>query len=160
MSSPAANFLRRCVRWRRSAARSALAPGRANCWPACWLTTPSFRSVQRPGAFDCRCRRCCSAIAQRTLAGRIITEISVAVEAPPHRLAQDARRRTHRSSRLLAGALRDGRVRLAMTGVADVPVVVDDLERLQPPGDFRGSSEYRRALAIALSARVRAELGA
>jgi len=50
--------------------------------------------------------------------------------------------------------------RLALCGVADVPVLVeaDDLAALDPPTDFRGSSAYRRELAGVLSRRVIAEL--
>lgn len=50
---------------------------------------------------------------------------------------------------------RDG-VRLALCGVAPAPALVEvgDLDRLDPPGDFRGSPSYRRHLATVLSARV------
>jgi probable selenate reductase FAD-binding subunit len=48
----------------------------------------------------------------------------------------------------------DGRHRLALTGVAATPVLVTDLDALDPPSDFRGSSAYRRRLAAVLSARV------
>jgi CO/xanthine dehydrogenase FAD-binding subunit len=47
-----------------------------------------------------------------------------------------------------------GDLRLALTGVAGVPVLVEDVDELDPPEDFRGSSEYRRALAVTLAARV------
>lgn len=52
----------------------------------------------------------------------------------------------------------DGAVRLAMSGVADTPVVVTDVDALAPPGDFRGSTAYRRHLAGVLAARVLEEL--
>jgi CO/xanthine dehydrogenase FAD-binding subunit len=44
--------------------------------------------------------------------------------------------------------------------VAPTPVLVDDgsIDALDPPGDYRGSAEYRRHLAAVLSARVREEL--
>src|ERR1039458_10127018 len=51
-----------------------------------------------------------------------------------------------------AGA--DGTRRLALAGVAATPVLVDGADRLDPPADFRGSSEYRRALAAILMARA------
>lgn len=54
-----------------------------------------------------------------------------------------------------AGA--DGRRRLALAGVAAAPVLVPGLAAiagLDPPGDFRGSGEYRRAVAAVLAARV------
>lgn len=47
-----------------------------------------------------------------------------------------------------------GERRLALSGVADTPVLVESLETLNPRGDFRGSSEYRLSLARTLSARV------
>ncbi len=56
----------------------------------------------------------------------------------------------------------DGSRRLALTGVAANPVLVDPDDPtagLDPPGDFRGTTEYRRHLAAVLSARAIAELG-
>ena len=49
---------------------------------------------------------------------------------------------------------------LAATGVADTPVLLDRerLGDLAPPGDFRGSPDYRKRLATVLGARVVAEL--
>lgn len=54
----------------------------------------------------------------------------------------------------------DGRTLVALSGVAPTPVLADDVAGLNPPGDFRGSSEYRKHLASVLSARVRAEVAA
>ena len=51
-------------------------------------------------------------------------------------------------------------IRTALTGVADTPVVVDDVDALEPPGDFRGSPSYRLHLARVLRRRALAELGA
>jgi len=50
----------------------------------------------------------------------------------------------------------DGSVRLAMTGVAAHPVVVDpgQIGALEPPSDFRGSTDYRKKLAEVLADRV------
>lgn len=50
----------------------------------------------------------------------------------------------------------DGSVRLAMTGVAAHPVVVDpdQIAALDPPSDFRGSPGYRKNLAEVLARRV------
>lgn len=47
-------------------------------------------------------------------------------------------------------------VRMAVTGVAHVPVVVDPerIKDLDPPSDFRGSPDYRRHLATVLADRV------
>ena len=49
-----------------------------------------------------------------------------------------------------------GGTRLALTGVASRPILVDAdaIDDLEPPADFRGSSDYRRQLARILSARV------
>ena len=54
-----------------------------------------------------------------------------------------------------------GFVALALTGLADHPVLVDVFDPtagLDPPGDFRGSPEYRLHLARTLTLRVLAEL--
>ena len=50
----------------------------------------------------------------------------------------------------------DGKLRLALCGVAATPCLVDPAEvaALNPAGDFRGSSTYRRQMAITLSRRV------
>jgi CO/xanthine dehydrogenase FAD-binding subunit len=51
----------------------------------------------------------------------------------------------------------DGRLLLALTGVAATPVLVDPDDptaALDPPGDFRGDADYRRHLAGVLAARV------
>jgi CO/xanthine dehydrogenase FAD-binding subunit len=54
----------------------------------------------------------------------------------------------------------DDGLRLALCGVADVPVLVDpdDVAALDPPSDFRGSSSYRRELAVVLAGRAIGEL--
>lgn len=54
-----------------------------------------------------------------------------------------------------------GSVRLALTGVAPTPVLVegvDALDELRPPGDFRGSTEYRLHLARVHAGRVLEEV--
>ncbi len=53
----------------------------------------------------------------------------------------------------------DGVTHLALTGVAPTPVLVADVEDVDPPADFRGSKAYRRALAVTLSRRVLEALG-
>ena len=52
----------------------------------------------------------------------------------------------------------DDRVRLAGCGVGPRPVLFDDPAALSPPGDFRGSAEYRSHLATIHTARVREAL--
>lgn len=56
--------------------------------------------------------------------------------------------------------LEDGQVNLAATGVAPVPITIDldSINDLDPPGDFRGTPEYRRHLVTVLGARVLADL--
>lgn len=49
----------------------------------------------------------------------------------------------------------DGQVLVAFAGVAPFPVLVESPDDLVPPGDFRGTSEYRKTMAEVLGARVR-----
>lgn len=68
--------------------------------------------------------------------------------------------RTNADRAIVAAAARtgsDGRRRVAMSGVATRPIVVEDPGGLDPAGDFRGTKEYRRALAEVLFARVTKE---
>lgn len=51
----------------------------------------------------------------------------------------------------------DGTIALALSGVSATPLLVDGPDaaaHLTPPGDFRGSSDYRRHLAQVLATRV------
>ena len=62
---------------------------------------------------------------------------------------------------LVAGRRREnGTLTLAATGVAETPIHISTggIASLEPPGDFRGTPDYRRHLAEVLSARVVAEL--
>lgn len=54
-----------------------------------------------------------------------------------------------------------GGVRLALTGVASTPLLVDpaDVDDLVPPSDFRGSTDYRGHLARVLAARAITGIG-
>lgn len=55
----------------------------------------------------------------------------------------------------------DGTLRLALTGVGTPSLVApDDLDALDPPGDFRGSSRYRKEMAGVLARRALAQLEA
>lgn len=83
-------------------------------------------------------------------------------------LEQDGATASHRTGRTpadtpivcVAGRRIRGTTRLAATGVAETPVLIDPdrLHDLEPPGDFRGSPHYRRRLAEVLVGRVLAEL--
>jgi len=89
------------------------------------------------------------------LAGRIITAVEIEVGGATG-AARVARTRADRAI-VAAVARRDphGELLLAFSGVARVPVLVEDPETLEPPGDFRGSSEYRKAMAKLLGARAK-----
>ena len=56
-----------------------------------------------------------------------------------------------------------GKFQVSLTGVAEVPTLItaaDELANLNPQGDFRGSSDYRKHLASVLYKRVSEELQA
>ncbi len=90
------------------------------------------------------------------LNGGIMTSVSI----PSNGLA--AADRTGRTPMdrpiVMAVAHRDnaGAVRLAMTGIASRPMLVDpeQVASLNPPSDFRGSSDYRKSIAGVLAGRV------
>lgn len=89
-------------------------------------------------------------------AGSLITSVSVAI---PDKLASATTARTPADVPIVgAVASRTGSdLRLALTGIAATPVLVDPANPaadLSPPGDFRGSSDYRLRLASVLSARA------
>jgi CO/xanthine dehydrogenase FAD-binding subunit len=90
-------------------------------------------------------------------------ELIVAVEVQPTGpTAVAATGRTPADDPIVAAVARstDDGIRLALCGVGATLELVDpdDLDRLEPPGDFRGSSAYRHHLARVLSARVIEEL--
>lgn len=91
---------------------------------------------------------------------RLVTSVSIAVDGAGGVAATG---RTPADVPIVAAVGRrsgDG-VRIALTGVAPSPVEVDPADPasgLEPVGDFRGSTEYRRHLATVLSARVLGEL--
>ncbi len=60
----------------------------------------------------------------------------------------------------VVGRRSDDGTRLAICGVGATPQLVEEgsLGQLEPPGDFRGSAEYRKRLAEVLMARVVGEL--
>ncbi len=93
------------------------------------------------------------------LAGRIITAVTIDTTG----VTSAARvGRTPADRPIVAAVARrtsDGERRLALTGVAATPVLVTGVDELDPPGDFRGSREYRRALAVTLAARALEAVG-
>lgn len=86
-------------------------------------------------------------------AGTIITGVTIDTTGVAA-LARAARTRADRpivaAVVRVAGSLR----RAALTGVATTPILVDTADGLDPPGDFRGAADYRRALARTLLARA------
>lgn len=86
-------------------------------------------------------------------AGRVVTAVSIRTDGSAA-AAHTARTPADRAIvAAFARTVDDGR-RIALTGVARTPVLVQPGEELHPTGDFRGSSEYRRALADVLITRV------
>lgn len=88
------------------------------------------------------------------LHGAIVTSVSVSIDG------QSAVARTGRTpmdTPIVAAVGRrrpDGTTVLAMSGVANTPCLVENPRLLTPPGDFRGSTEYRRTLGVELADRV------
>lgn len=98
--------------------------------------------------------------AQDVLAGGLITAVSLQTDG---RMAAARVARTPADKPIVAVAARqrsDGAIRAALSGVASLPVLVDPsaVNRLSPPGDFRGSSVYRLEMAKVLMQRVLVEL--
>lgn len=86
--------------------------------------------------------------------GALITAVTIETSG---RCAVARAGRTCADRPIVAAAVRlaaDGTRRVAVAGVAARPVLVDDPDELDPPSDFRGSREYRRALAEVLVARA------
>lgn len=86
-------------------------------------------------------------------AGRLVTAVTLhtaGVAATAHTARTPADRAIVAA---FARATDTGR-RVALTGVAPTPILVQSGDDLDPVGDFRGSREYRRALATVLLARV------
>lgn len=92
------------------------------------------------------------------LTGKIISSIEIELGGQGA-VARVARMPADRAI-VAAVARRDpqGTVLVAFSGVAGAPVLADDPDRLEPPGDFRGSSEYRKAMARILGNRAREAL--
>lgn len=94
------------------------------------------------------------------LAGGVITAVTVDGSGETA-AARTGRTPADTSIVAVAGRVVPDGFRLAATGVADHPVLVqrDAIEQLEPPEDFRGSPAYRRELAGVLSGRVIELLG-
>jgi probable selenate reductase FAD-binding subunit len=91
----------------------------------------------------------------------IITSVSIPTSGTA---AADRTARTPMDQPIVAAVAywgSDGNVRLAVSGVASGPVIVEpqDLADLDPPSDFRGSAQYRKQLASVLAGRVLAAVG-
>ncbi len=95
------------------------------------------------------------------LDGSIITSVSVPIGGTA---AADRTARTPMDQPIVMSVAHrgsNGDVRMAMSGVAPLPLIVDPdgLDDLDPPADFRGSSDYRRQIAAVLAGRVLAAVG-
>lgn len=92
-----------------------------------------------------------------SLEGGIITAISLATGG---KTASARVGRTPADQPIVAAAARmaaNGQIYLALCGVAATPILVDPNNvkgAINPPADFRGSSEYRRQVAATLAKRV------
>ena len=86
-------------------------------------------------------------------ANRIVTGVTIETTGVTA-IARTARTRSDKAIVVAVARLAHGRRRLALSGVASTPVLVEDVTDLDPPGDFRGSSAYRRTLAVVLAARA------
>lgn len=86
-------------------------------------------------------------------AGTILLSVTIATSGVAA-VSRTARTRADRAIVAAAGRRAGDTRRWALTGVAGRPVLVDGNDELDPIGDFRGSDEYRRALAAVHLARV------
>lgn len=91
------------------------------------------------------------------LRGCVVTSLSIRTDGATA-VARTARTPADRSIVAAFGRRTPYGPRFALTGVARTPILVEPGEELRPAGDFRGSGEYRRALADVLIARVVEEI--
>src|SRR5581483_6787003 len=86
--------------------------------------------------------------------GRIVRSVAIATDGRSY-AARTGRTRADRPIvAVVARITPNGGTRVAASGVASTPVLLESIDTLEPPGDFRGSGEYRRALAETLAARA------
>lgn len=100
-------------------------------------------------------------MADKTILDRaIVTAVSVVIGGETAS-ARTGRTPADTSIVAAAGRVVPGGLKIAATGVAATPVVVEpaNLDSLTPPADFRGTSEYRQQLAKVLVTRVVNDLG-
>ncbi|MFN8194349.1 MAG: FAD binding domain-containing protein [Nocardioidaceae bacterium] len=85
--------------------------------------------------------------------GQVVTGVTIRTTG---RAASARTARTPADRAIVAAYARsaEGGRRVALTGVAPTPVLVRPGADLLPPGDFRGTSDYRRHLAEVLVARA------
>lgn len=86
-------------------------------------------------------------------AGRVVTAVTIHT-AGAAAAVHTARTPADRAIVAAFARVTDGGPRIALTGVAPTPILWQAGDEIDPSGDFRGSSEYRRALAEVLLARV------
>ena len=95
------------------------------------------------------------------LGNGLVTSVSITTTG---QTAADRVARTPADKPIVAALARlgdDNQVRLALCGVAPTPVLVapnNVKAAINPPGDFRGSAEYRRQMAATLATRVVSEV--
>ncbi|MFZ2012977.1 MAG: FAD binding domain-containing protein [Nocardioides sp.] len=87
------------------------------------------------------------------LRGCVLTSLSIRTDGATA-VARTARTPADRSIVAAFGRMTPYGPLFALTGVAPTPILVEPGDELHPVGDFRGSSEYRRALADVLMNRV------
>ena len=88
------------------------------------------------------------------LVGTLITSVTISTDGA---WGADRTGRTPGDRAIVAAIGRragNGSVRVALSGVAPTPLIVQSADGLSPKGDFRGTSEYRKHLATILFARV------